>query len=145
MARKLKKNRGMKLRNRVRLRQFDNPFNEAALLRLPAELFRLARQQDTGGEASLNFAMYAIAIELLTVHAGAPPALLLSNLSIAIQCWALLLQHGENEEPRCSSPRGSESLSSDIRHQAGRSCGLIPLSISSMCAEANEQLLSPSV
>jgi integrase len=68
MARQLKKNSGMKLRNRVRLRQFDNPFNEAALLRLPEEMFRQARQQDTGGEASLNFAMYAIAIEILTVQ-----------------------------------------------------------------------------
>jgi integrase len=68
MAQENKKNRGMKKRNRVRLHQFDNPFNEAALLRLPADLFRLARQQDTGGEASINFATYALAIEILIVH-----------------------------------------------------------------------------
>jgi integrase len=68
IAREMKKEKGMKKRNRVRLHQFDSPFNEAALLRLPAELLRLARQQDTGGEASLSYATYALAIEILTVH-----------------------------------------------------------------------------
>jgi len=64
----VKNRRGMKKRNRVRLRQFDNPSNQALLLDLPSKLMRLARQVDIGGEASLNYATYALAVELLTVH-----------------------------------------------------------------------------
>jgi site-specific recombinase XerD len=63
----LEKNRGMKPRNRSRLRQFDNPKNVSALLSLPGELLRLARQQDTGTSASVNFAIYALAVEILTL------------------------------------------------------------------------------
>ena len=63
----IEKRGGMKPRNRSRLRQFDDPRNVAALLGLPAELLRLARQQDTGTTASINFVIYALAIEILTV------------------------------------------------------------------------------
>lgn len=62
------KNRGMKKRNRVRLRQFDSPTNQAHILNLPAKLMGLARQADIGGEASLSFATYAMAVEMLTCH-----------------------------------------------------------------------------
>jgi integrase len=68
IARELKKNQGMKHRNRVRLRQFNNPRNEEALLDLPARLMRLARQEDIGGKASMQLATYAVAIEILTIQ-----------------------------------------------------------------------------
>jgi integrase len=61
------KSKGMKPRNRARLRQFDSESNIAALLGLSEKLFRLARQQDIGSTAALNYAMYAVAIEILIV------------------------------------------------------------------------------
>jgi integrase len=60
-----RKKRGMKERNRSRLRQFDDERNVSALLNLPRTLLRLAREQDTGTPIAANFAVYAAAIEIL--------------------------------------------------------------------------------
>jgi integrase len=61
------KKNGMTVKNRGRLRQFDEPRNVVALLDLPANLLRQSQREDVGGREHLVGVVYALAIELLTV------------------------------------------------------------------------------
>ena len=61
------KHTGMTEKNRLRLRQFDNPANVSALVNLPRRVLdELSRNDDGGRDAALQ-AMYATAVELLTI------------------------------------------------------------------------------